>query len=89
MKIKRGDYPGASEFAYFDKDVREMDLEECRSLLEHVLHRAAPGHDNAEMVYRELSIAEQCWKESGAERPSSPTRYPKHKPGAASLEEAA
>jgi hypothetical protein len=63
MKIKRGIYPGASEFAYFDKDVHEMNLEECRALLECVLHRAMPGETNSEIVYRELSIAEQFWME--------------------------
>jgi len=66
MKIIRGDYPGASEFAYFDKDVHAMTLEECRSLLECILHRAAPGDPNSQLVYRELEIAEQCHKEGWA-----------------------
>lgn len=60
MKVKRGDYPGASEFAYFNRDVREMSLEECRGLLECILHRAAPGMDNADLMFKELAIAEQC-----------------------------
>lgn len=65
MRTKRGDYPGASEFAYFDQDVREMSLEDCRSLLECILHRAMPGEPNAPIVYYELSVAEENWR-SGA-----------------------
>lgn len=63
MKTARGDYEGASEFAYFDKPVQHMTIEECRSLLTCILHRAMPGEDNAKVVYRELEIAEQVWKE--------------------------
>ncbi len=63
MKIPRGDYDGASQFAYFDKPVNDMTLDECRSLLMAILHRAMPGENNASVVYRELEIAEQCWKE--------------------------
>ena len=74
MKTRRGDYDGASEFVYFDRDVREMDLEECRSLLECILHRAIPGEKRADMVYRELSIAEQAWKEGGSERDAGDER---------------
>ena len=63
MNIKRGNYPGSSEFAHFDKDFRAMNLEECRSLLECILQRASPGEINAVDTYSELEIAEQCWKE--------------------------
>lgn len=63
MKVHRGDYEGASRFAYFDKPVQDMNLEECRGLLMAILHRAMPGEDNAELVYKELAIAEQCCKE--------------------------
>lgn len=71
MRTHRGDYAGASEFALFDKAVRAMDLEECRCLLECILHRAMPGSNGmtSDLVYRELSIAEQFWREGGSEKP--------------------
>ena len=59
MKLKRGTYPGASEFAYFDTPVEKMSAEEMRGLLQCILHRASPGELNAELVFRELEIAEE------------------------------
>lgn len=67
MKIHRGDYEGASRFAYFDKPVDQMNIDECHELLMAILHRAMPGEDNSEIVYKELGIAEQCWKEQRTE----------------------
>jgi len=66
MRIQRGNYPGASEFAYFDKNIYEMSLDECRSLLQCILHRAGPADEHGPMMYRELEIAEQCVKEGGS-----------------------
>lgn len=68
MRTRRGDYDGASEFAYFKRPVQEMDLAECRSLLECILHRAMPGEDNAAVVYRALEIAERCMLENAPAR---------------------
>ena len=58
MKLKRGTYPGASEFAYFDVPVGQMRKSYMRALLECILHRAATGERNAEVIFRELEIAE-------------------------------
>jgi hypothetical protein len=65
MKIVRGNYPGASEFAFFNRDVREMNLEECRGLLECILQRAMPGENNADVMYHELELAEELWNDGG------------------------
>lgn len=58
MKIIRGDYPGASEFAYFDADLHAMSPEAMRCLLTHILHQASPGHTHAGVVFEALSWAE-------------------------------
>jgi len=58
MKITRGDYPGASKFARFEKPVHEMTIDEARGLLECILHRASPGEPNADILFAELKIAE-------------------------------
>lgn len=63
MKTTKGNYEGASMFAEFDKPVSKMTLEECRGLLEQILYRAMPGEDNADAVFKELAVAEQCAKE--------------------------
>lgn len=63
MRTKKGDYPGASTFAYFDRDVPEMGLEECHRLLACILHQAMPGMANSEIVFQALAIAEQTSKE--------------------------
>ncbi len=63
MNIKRGTYPGASQFAHFERDIYEMNLDECRDLLECILQRAMPGETSADFVFRELAIAEEAWRE--------------------------
>jgi hypothetical protein len=63
MMIKRGNYDGASRFAYFDKPTTEMSLVECRELLDHILQRAMPCEDPDGRMYRSLEVAEQNWKE--------------------------
>jgi len=63
MRLVRGDYPGASEFAHFDQSIYRMNEEELRSLLSAILNRASPGEENAAMLYRELQLAEENWKE--------------------------
>jgi hypothetical protein len=63
MKIIRGDYPGASRFAYFDTPLEALNPEQLRALLQAILHRAMPGETNHELMMHELKIAEQCWKE--------------------------
>ncbi len=63
MKLVQGDYPGASQFAEFDKNVQAMSLEECRGLLECILHRASPVDEESALIFDYLAIAEQCWKE--------------------------
>lgn len=65
MKIIKGDYPGASTFAQFDKPVNQMTLKECQGLLEQILFRAMPGENNAEIMFKELELAEQLLKEQG------------------------
>lgn len=65
MKIQRGDYPGASRFAYFDTEIKDLTPVQMASLLQCILHQAMPGEDNAEIVYKALAIAEQVWKERG------------------------
>ncbi len=63
MKIQRGDYEGASQFAYFDKPVDRMTPDECRSLLACILFAAMPGAQDSEIVYHALEVAEQISKE--------------------------
>lgn len=65
MKLKRGTYPGASEFAFFNATIEEMSIEEMRSLLQCILHRASPGELNARVVFGELAIAERNARELG------------------------
>lgn len=65
MKLRKGNYPGASTFAYFDKPTENMTRKEMQSLLECILHRAMPGEQHAALMERELAIAEQQWKEGG------------------------
>lgn len=66
MKLIKGTYEGASTFASFDKPVQEMTLEETRGLLQHILFLAMPGGSkHADLVYRELAIAEQTAREQG------------------------
>jgi hypothetical protein len=65
MKIRRGDYSGASEFAYFDKDIYSMSADEARSLLQFILHEAAPGEQDASIVYEHLARAEEKARELG------------------------
>lgn len=59
MTTTRGTYPGASEFARFDKPIHEMTLDECHALLTFILHEASPGSNNATAVYRALEVAEE------------------------------
>jgi len=63
MIIKRGNYEGASEFAHFDKPTTEMNLTECRELLDQILWQAMPSMDPDGRVYRVLERAEQCYRE--------------------------
>jgi hypothetical protein len=65
MILKRGTYPGASEFAYFDKDLNSMSGDTARSLLEFILHEAHPGMDNWEIIFAALERAEQKAREQG------------------------
>jgi len=58
MKLQRGNYPGASEFAHFDRSLDTMSPAEMRQLLEHILYQAAPGHPHAAAVFEALSWAE-------------------------------
>jgi len=63
MKIERGNYPGASPFAYFDKPVSEMSHDERGKLLEQILFQAMPGDLYWGTVYGALAAAEKCVKE--------------------------
>jgi len=63
MKIRRGDYDGASPMAYFDLDLDSLNRSEALDLLRCILHRADPGKDNADLVRKELEIAEQIYSE--------------------------
>jgi hypothetical protein len=65
MKTKRGNYDGASEFAYFDKDVQQMTENEMRSLLQFILHEAAPGEQDFDVVFEHLARAEEKAREQG------------------------
>lgn len=65
MKTKRGDYEGASQFAYFDKDLQRMTEHEMRSLLHFILHEAAPGEQDCDIVYEHLARAEEKAREQG------------------------
>lgn len=63
MKIQRGDYDGASRFAYFDRDIHSMNLDECRRLLQCILWQAMPCETHADEVYNALQVAERVCKE--------------------------
>jgi hypothetical protein len=65
MMTKRGNYPGASEFAYFDKEINSMSAESARSLLNFILHEAAPGEQDSDVVYEHLKRAEEKAREQG------------------------
>ena len=65
MKIKRGSYPGASEFAEFDVPVCLMSQEQMAALLSAILHRAMPGEEHCDVVYQALEIAEELVREQG------------------------
>ncbi len=65
MKIKRGSYAGASEFAEFNVPVDRMSKEQMVALLGAILHRAMPGEQHCDLVYQELEIAEQLVREQG------------------------
>ena len=65
MKIKRGSYAGASEFAEFDVPVCMMSKEQMVALLSAILHRAMPGEQHSRVVYQELAIAEELVREQG------------------------
>lgn len=68
MKLHRGNYDGASEFAYFDKPVNKMSLEECRGLLETILHQASPGMTHHAAMYEALGWAEEAHKVNTGEK---------------------
>lgn len=65
MRTSRGDYPGASLFAKFDKDTADMTEDEMRALLDHILFQAMPGEEHATEFALKLSIAEQQTREAG------------------------
>lgn len=65
MKTERGNYPGASEFAYFDKDLQRMSEGEMRSLLHFILYEASPGEQDADITYEHLARAEEKAREQG------------------------
>ncbi len=65
MKIKRGSYAGASEFAEFDVPVCLMSKEQMAALLGAILHRAMPGEQDYYVVYQALEIAEEVVREQG------------------------
>ena len=65
MKIKRGSYAGASDFAEFDVPVILMSREQKEALLIAILHRAMPGEEHCDVVYQALKIAEQLVREQG------------------------
>jgi hypothetical protein len=65
MKIKRGSYPGASDFAEFDIPVVLMSREQKEALLSAILHLAMPGEEHCDVVYRALEIAERLVREQG------------------------
>lgn len=65
MKLQRGDYPGASEFAYFDKALDQMTPAQMRFLLEFILHEASPGASYATCTFRALEMAEAKAREQG------------------------
>jgi hypothetical protein len=61
VKTIRGNYEGASECAYFDKDVQQMTESEMRSLLQFILHEAS----ESDIVYEHLARAEEKAREQG------------------------
>lgn len=65
MKTKRGDYPGASEFASFDKDLTGMDREALATLLQFILFEASPGEQDSDVVFEHLARAEEKAREQG------------------------
>jgi hypothetical protein len=68
MKITRGNYDGASEFAQFDKSLDCMTPNEIRCVLEHILHLASPGVSGvSHLIYGQLTLAEQLAREQGAD----------------------
>lgn len=69
MKLKCGNYEGASVFAYFDIPLDTMSPAEMRHLLEHILHQASPGHPRADIVFAALSVAESNAKQFACAQP--------------------
>jgi len=67
MKLIRGTYDGASEMAYFDKDIAAMSPLEMKRLLECILHGAATGEDHAQIMFYELARAEEAARVSASE----------------------
>jgi hypothetical protein len=63
MKIERGDYEGASRFAYFETDLDSMSRDQMKRLLECIAHRADPGETNCLVMYQELALAETVYLE--------------------------
>ena len=59
MKLTRGTYEGASEFAKFDRPTEEMTPLQMEYLLDSILERATPGLPNADLIFAELAIAEE------------------------------
>jgi hypothetical protein len=64
MKLVRGNYEGASEFAQFDAGpVEKLTAPQTRALLAQILFLASPGYDNHERNLAMLSLAEDIAKE--------------------------
>ena len=59
MRIVRGDYPGASEFAKFDRDLETMSPDEMRGILELLQLMASPGERSSLIVREILEAAER------------------------------
>ena len=59
MRVVRGDYPGDSEFAKFDRDLESMSPDEMRCLLEGLLLMASPGECCGVVLRGMLECAER------------------------------
>lgn len=65
MKLEKGNYDGASTFAFFDKPVEAMTEEQAKALLAHILHQAMPGEPYQNAVLYALALAEERAREQG------------------------
>ena len=59
MKLTRGTYEGASDFAKFDRPTEEMTREHMKCLLDNILDLASPGRRGSKVLFEWLALAEE------------------------------